>query len=96
MAPVSARENAYERHTIGCLSGQGRIVAEALGVTPAQVVLRWHNQLGAIPIPKSVSPERQRENLDIFGFKLALAQMRSVADHVSRRMGGDPEVYEEF
>ncbi|MFJ9151979.1 aldo/keto reductase [Streptomyces sp. NPDC102270] len=71
-------------------------VAEDLGVTPAQVVLRWHTQLGAIVIPKSASSERQRENLDIFGFTLSPAQMRSVADHVSRRLGGDPEVYEEF
>ncbi|WP_367325490.1 aldo/keto reductase [Streptomyces sp. HUAS ZL42] len=70
--------------------------AEALGVTPAQVVLRWHTQLGALPIPKSASPERQRENLDIFGFELEIARMRAIAGHAPRRMGGDPEVHEEF
>jgi 2,5-diketo-D-gluconate reductase A len=71
-------------------------VAEALGVTPGQVVLRWHTQLGAVPIPKSADPGRQRENLDVFGFTLEPAQMRAVADRAHRRLGGDPEVHEEF
>ncbi|MFJ1969701.1 aldo/keto reductase [Streptomyces sp. NPDC087903] len=71
-------------------------VAEAHGVTPGQVVLRWHAQLGAIPIPKSADPDRQRENLDIFGFELGPAQMRAVADRDHQRIGGDPEVHEEF
>ncbi|MET8247596.1 aldo/keto reductase [Streptomyces sp. NPDC005202] len=71
-------------------------VAEAHGVTPAQAVLRWHIQLGAVPIPKSADPRRQRENLDIFGFELGPAQMRALADRVPHRHGGDPEVHEEF
>jgi 2,5-diketo-D-gluconate reductase A len=71
-------------------------VADALGVTPGQIVLRWHTQLGALPIPKSASPERQRENLDIFGFTLDDTQMRAVAERAHRRVGGDPEVHEEF
>ncbi|MET7454855.1 aldo/keto reductase [Streptomyces sp. NPDC005574] len=71
-------------------------VAEAHGVTPGQVVLRWHTQLGAVPIPKSSHPDRQRENLDIFGFALGPAQMRAVADRDHQRIGGDPEVHEEF
>jgi 2,5-diketo-D-gluconate reductase A len=71
-------------------------VAEAHGVTPGQVVLRWHTQLGAVPIPKSSDPDRQRENLDIFGFALGPAQMRAVADRDHQRIGGDPEVHEEF
>ncbi|MFD5628378.1 MULTISPECIES: aldo/keto reductase [unclassified Streptomyces] len=71
-------------------------VAEAHGVTPGQVVLRWHTQLGAVPIPKSADPGRQRQNLDIFGFELTPAEMAAVADHPSRRIGGDPEVHEEF
>ena len=45
-------------------------IAEAHGVTPTQVVLRWHVQLGVVPIPKSGDVERQRENLDVFGFCL--------------------------
>ncbi|MFJ5558568.1 aldo/keto reductase [Streptomyces sp. NPDC093250] len=71
-------------------------VAEAHGVTPAQAVLRWHIQLGAVPVPKSSSPERQRANLDVFGFELDDAEMRSLADRAHRRFGGDPEVHEEF
>ncbi|MEU0288992.1 aldo/keto reductase [Streptomyces sp. NPDC006147] len=71
-------------------------VADAHGVTPAQAVLRWHVQLGALPVPKSSAPERQRANLDVFGFELDDAQMRTVSDRAHRRMGGDPEVHEEF
>ncbi|MEV5666011.1 aldo/keto reductase [Streptomyces flaveolus] len=71
-------------------------VAEAHGVTPAQAVLRWHTQLGAVPIPKSSDPARQRANLDVFGFTLDDAQMDAVAHRSHRRIGGDPEVHEEF
>ena len=39
-------------------------------VTPAQVVLRWHLELGIAVIPKSARPERIRSNLDVFGFSL--------------------------
>ncbi|MFC8842780.1 aldo/keto reductase [Streptomyces griseoincarnatus] len=71
-------------------------VADAHGVTPAQAVLRWHLQLGALPVPKSSDPERQRANFDVFGFELDEAQMRTVSDRAHRRIGGDPEVHEEF
>jgi 2,5-diketo-D-gluconate reductase A len=71
-------------------------VADAHGVTPAQAVLRWHLQLGALPVPKSSDPGRQRANLDVFGFELDEAQMRTVSDRAHRRIGGDPEVHEEF
>lgn len=71
-------------------------IADALKVTPGQVVLRWHTQLGALPIPKSANRERQRENLDVFGFTLDATQMEAVADRAHRRLGGDPEVHEEF
>ncbi|MCZ4608845.1 aldo/keto reductase [Streptomyces sp. Lzd4kr] len=73
-----------------------RGIAETLKVTPGQVVLRWHTQLGALPIPKSADRERQRANLDIFGFDLDATQMATVADRAHRRLGGDPEVHEEF
>ena len=39
--------------------------AERHDVTPGQVILRWHVQLGSLPIPKSGTPERQRQNLDV-------------------------------
>ncbi|MFG2792049.1 aldo/keto reductase [Streptomyces sp. NPDC048419] len=71
-------------------------IAEALGVTPGQVVLRWHTQLGAVPIPKSSDSVRQRENLDVFGFELGPSQLGAVAGRAHRRIGGDPEVHEEF
>jgi diketogulonate reductase-like aldo/keto reductase len=71
-------------------------VAEAHGVTPGQVILRWHVQLGAVPIPKSGDPERQRANLDVFGFELSEAEMAAIGNREHRRLGGDPEVHEEF
>ena len=45
-------------------------IAERAGKTPAQVVLRWHLELGFVAIPKSADPDRQRENLDVFDFTL--------------------------
>ncbi|MFI7413854.1 aldo/keto reductase [Streptomyces sp. NPDC049627] len=71
-------------------------IAEAHGVTPGQTVLRWHIQLGAVPVPKSADPGRQRGNLDVFGFDLSPVQMTAIADRAHRRIGGDPEVHEEF
>ena len=52
----------------------GEIAAKNL-VTPAQVVLRWHLELGITVIPKSVRPERMRSNLDLFGFSLTPEEM---------------------
>ncbi|MER8001456.1 aldo/keto reductase [Streptomyces sp. NPDC095613] len=71
-------------------------VAEAHGVTPAQAVLRWHTQLGCVPIPKSGHLGRQRENLDIFGFVLTEEEMARVAGVARGRIGGAPETHEEF
>ena len=72
-------------------------VADTHGVTPSQAVLRWHVQLDSIPIPKSATPSRQRENLDIFGFDLTDAEVDSLSSLESGRLwGGDPETNEEF
>ncbi|MET9409048.1 aldo/keto reductase [Streptomyces sp. NPDC002935] len=71
-------------------------IAETHGVTPGQIVLRWHTQLGAVPIPKSADARRQRENLDLFGFELTPAEMAAVRDRPRRRLGGDPTTHEEF
>lgn len=46
-------------------------LAGRYGVTPAQLVLRWHLQLGNIVIPKSANPTRIRQNLDVFNFELS-------------------------
>ncbi|MEO5319382.1 aldo/keto reductase [Arthrobacter sp. CC3] len=52
--------------------------AEELGRTPGQIVLRWHVQQGRIATPKSASDDRQRQNLDIFGFELAPEQLAAI------------------
>ena len=73
--------------------------AEAHGVTPAQAILRWHLQLGALPLPKSATPERQRQNLAVFGFELddhEMAAITSLGRPEGRLFGGDPDVHEEM
>ncbi|GGO93107.1 aldo/keto reductase [Wenjunlia tyrosinilytica] len=71
-------------------------LARTHGVTPAQVILRWHLQLAAIPIVKSATPARRRANLDIFGFALAEEEVAALTSLERGRIGGDPETYEEF
>lgn len=53
-------------------------IAEELGVTPGQVVLRWQVQHGVILIPKSVNSERMATNIDLFSFSLSAAQMSDI------------------
>ncbi|WP_456697443.1 aldo/keto reductase [Aeromicrobium sp. P5_D10] len=63
----------------------------------AQVVLRWHTQIGAAPIPKSATPERFRSNLDIFDFELDSEDLQLISGlQTGRRIGGDPRHHEEF
>jgi 2,5-diketo-D-gluconate reductase A len=77
-------------------------VAEAArnhDVTPGQVILRWHVQLGSLPIPKSGTPERQRQNLDVFGFELTddeMAGISGLSGPDGRLFDGDPETHEEM
>lgn len=72
-------------------------IAAAHGVSPAQAVLRWHLELGSIPIPRSTNPERQLENLDVFGFELTPEEVeRLSALEAGRLWGGDPDTKEEF
>ncbi|MER5736820.1 MULTISPECIES: aldo/keto reductase [unclassified Streptomyces] len=54
-------------------------IADRHGKSPAQIVLRWHLQLGNIVIPKSVTPERIRQNLDVFDFTLTDDEMAAIA-----------------
>jgi len=73
--------------------------ADRAGVTPGQVILRWHVQLGSLPIPKSSSPQRQQQNLDIFGFELTVEELEGIsalAEPGGRLFGGDPEHHEEM
>jgi diketogulonate reductase-like aldo/keto reductase len=66
-------------------------VADRLGVTPGQVVLRWHLQQGIIVIPKSVTPERVAANIDLAGFELSDEDMAAIgALDSNERIGLDP------
>jgi len=53
-------------------------IAEEVGKTPAQVVLRWHIQRGDIVFPKSVTPSRMKENFEIFDFELGSEAMDAI------------------
>jgi 2,5-diketo-D-gluconate reductase A len=69
-------------------------VAKRAGKTPAQVVLRWHIQLGNIVFPKSVTPGRIRENIDIFDFELTPADVEDLAAlNKNERVGPDPDKF---
>ena len=69
-------------------------VAQRKDRTPAQVVLRWHVQLGCVVIPKSVNPDRIRENINIFNFELDDADMAEISKvRTGERLGGDPNVF---
>jgi diketogulonate reductase-like aldo/keto reductase len=72
--------------------------ARAHEVTEAQVVLRWHVQLGSVPLPKSGDPVRQAQNLDIFGFELSSAEVEAItllARPNGRLFGADPVTHNE-
>ncbi|HEV3045763.1 MAG TPA: aldo/keto reductase [Solirubrobacteraceae bacterium] len=70
-----------------------RIAAEH-GRTPGQVVIRWHLQLGNVVIPKSVTPARILENIDVFGFELSDEDMRAIAGlDRGERTGPDPDTF---
>jgi diketogulonate reductase-like aldo/keto reductase len=66
-------------------------IADAVGRTPAQTVLRWHIQLGNIVFPKSVTPSRIQENFQIFDFELTDDQMNAITALPGQRIGDDPE-----
>ena len=72
-------------------------IAARVARSAAQVVLRWHVQLGCVPIPKSSTPARMRENLDVFDFSLTADDMAALAalDNGSR-LGGDPDTHLEL
>jgi len=69
-------------------------IAERTGKTPAQVVLRWHIERGDIVFPKSVTPARVRENIDIFDFELTADdhEMITALDR-GLRVGPDPDTF---
>ncbi|MEU5428641.1 aldo/keto reductase [Streptomyces olivoreticuli] len=87
-SPLGQGKGLLSDPTIARLAGKH-------GRTPAQIVLRWHLQLGNVVIPKSVTPSRIRENLDVFGFELDADDLRAVAalDN-GNRLGPDPDEFD--
>ncbi|MGI5193627.1 aldo/keto reductase [Streptomyces sp. CA-288835] len=66
-------------------------IAQKHGRTPAQIVLRWHIQLGNVVIPKSVTPSRIKENIEVFDFSLDDEDIAAIsALNEDRRLGLDP------
>jgi 2,5-diketo-D-gluconate reductase A len=84
-SPLMRAGEAIEHPTIARL-------AQAHRRTPAQIILRWHVQSGLIVIPKSVTPERIRENIALFDFELSDEDMRAIGDmDREQRIGADPD-----
>jgi 2,5-diketo-D-gluconate reductase A len=91
-SPLGKRQAPFSEEPVAA-------AAETHAVTPGQVILRWQVQLGAIPIPKSATPERQRQNLDVFGFELTddeVAAITALGRSDGRLFGGDPDTHEEM
>lgn len=73
-------------------------LAEKYGKTPAQIILRWHTQMGFIVIPGSKNPDHVRENFEIFDFKLTEDEMKEIAaiDKGVRYYNATPEQEEAY
>ncbi|WP_343550748.1 2,5-didehydrogluconate reductase DkgA [Pantoea sp.] len=71
-----------------------RELAKKYGKTAAQIVIRWHLDSGLVVIPKSVTPERIRENFEVFDFRLDKTEVSEIAKLDSgNRLGPDPESF---
>jgi 2,5-diketo-D-gluconate reductase A len=69
-------------------------LAERHGKTPGQVVIRWHLQLGNVVFPKSVTPKRIEQNIDVFDFELNNAEMDAIGKlDRGERTGPDPDTF---
>lgn len=84
--------------------GQGKVLqdpqiqelAQKVGKSPAQVALRWHIQRGDIIFPKSSSPERMKENFELFDFELSAEDMATISKldkGAAGRIGPDPDTF---
>jgi 2,5-diketo-D-gluconate reductase A len=86
-SPLGQGGEILQDSTIGAIANnQGR--------TPAQVILRWHLQIGNVTFPKSVTPERIRENIDVFDLELTDEEVKQI-DELDRgqRLGPDPDTF---
>jgi diketogulonate reductase-like aldo/keto reductase len=70
-------------------------IAAAHEVSPARLLLAWSVALGVIPLPKSATPERQAENLDVFGIELTEDELTEIAG-LAGTEGSDPATHEEM
>ncbi len=80
----------------GLLTEQSLVaLGEKYGKTPAQIILRWHLQIGNVVIPKSVTPDRIRGNIDLFDFELADDDIAVIGElDAGKRIGPDPETFD--
>jgi 2,5-diketo-D-gluconate reductase A len=70
-------------------------IARRAAKTPAQVILRWHIERGDIVFPKSITPDRIRENIDIFDFGLSAEEIETIsALNRNERTGADPDKFD--
>lgn len=91
-SPLARANTIFQHETV-------QQIAKQHDKTASQVILRWHYQLGTIPIPKSASPKRQLENISIFDFSLNEAEIKMINDLTrsdGRLKDQNPETYEEF
>ncbi|MGR9050607.1 aldo/keto reductase [Halobacillus faecis] len=91
-SPLARVQNILDNEVI-------QSVADHYDKTIAQVILRWHYQLGSVAIPKSSSPHRQKENLSIFDFSLTqedMNQIHQLTQPDGRMNDQDPATYQEF
>lgn len=84
-SPLAAGGDFLDDSTVGA-------IAKKHDVSAAQVILRWHLDLGNVVIPKSVNPERMASNLDLFGFRLDDDDRSDIAGlDAAHRVGPDPD-----
>jgi len=85
-SPLGQGKGLLDDGTLGNL-------AQKYDKSPAQIVLRWHLQLGNVVIPKSVTPSRIRDNINVFDFELADDDLAVIAAlETGKRVGPDPDV----